>query len=50
MVTAEKLGGADLHCRTSGVADHLAADDADALRIARACRALESILEDSICF
>jgi 3-methylcrotonyl-CoA carboxylase beta subunit len=35
VVTAEELGGADLHCRTSGVADHLAADDADALRIAR---------------
>jgi len=34
-VTAEDLGGGDVHTRISGVADHLAADDADALRIAR---------------
>jgi acetyl-CoA carboxylase carboxyltransferase component len=34
-VTAEELGGGDVHTRVSGVADHLAADDADALRIAR---------------
>jgi 3-methylcrotonyl-CoA carboxylase beta subunit len=34
-VTAEELGGGDVHTRISGVADHLAADDADALRIAR---------------
>ena len=34
-VTAEELGGADVHCRISGVADHYAADDADALRIVR---------------
>jgi 3-methylcrotonyl-CoA carboxylase beta subunit len=34
-VTAEELGGGDLHARTSGVVDHLAADDADALRIVR---------------
>jgi 3-methylcrotonyl-CoA carboxylase beta subunit len=31
-VTAEDLGGGDLHARTSGVADHLAKSDADALR------------------
>lgn len=35
-VTAEELGGGDVHCRTSGVTDHLARDDADALRLARA--------------
>jgi 3-methylcrotonyl-CoA carboxylase beta subunit len=35
VVTAEALGGADVHARTSGVADHYAADDADALAIAR---------------
>ncbi|HUX04924.1 MAG TPA: carboxyl transferase domain-containing protein [Acidimicrobiales bacterium] len=35
VVTAEELGGGDVHARTSGVADHLAADDADALRILR---------------
>jgi 3-methylcrotonyl-CoA carboxylase beta subunit len=35
VVSAEDLGGGDVHARISGVADHLAADDADALRIAR---------------
>ncbi|MBL8583784.1 MAG: methylcrotonoyl-CoA carboxylase [Rhizobiaceae bacterium] len=34
-VTAEELGGADVHTRLSGVADHLAADDAHALSIVR---------------
>ncbi len=34
-VTAEELGGGDLHSRTSGVTDHLADDDAHALRIVR---------------
>jgi 3-methylcrotonyl-CoA carboxylase beta subunit len=34
-VTAEELGGGALHAHTSGVVDHLAADDADALRILR---------------
>ncbi len=34
-VTAEELGGADLHCRTSGVSDHYADNDAHALEIAR---------------
>jgi acetyl-CoA carboxylase carboxyltransferase component len=34
-VTAEELGGADVHCRTSGVTDHYAANDEDALAIAR---------------
>ncbi len=35
VVSAEDLGGGDVHARVSGVADHLAANDADALRIAR---------------
>ncbi|MGH3565182.1 MAG: carboxyl transferase domain-containing protein [Pseudonocardia sp.] len=35
VVTAEELGGGDLHSRTSGVTDHLADDDAHALRIVR---------------
>jgi 3-methylcrotonyl-CoA carboxylase beta subunit len=35
VVTAEELGGGDVHARTSGVADHLAADDAEALAILR---------------
>ena len=34
--TAEELGGADVHTRISGVADHFAEDDAHALRIVRA--------------
>src|SRR5438093_2904344 len=34
-VTAEELGGADVHARRSGVADHLADDDAHALEMAR---------------
>ena len=34
-VTAEELGGGDLHARTSGVVDHLAEDDAHALSIVR---------------
>jgi 3-methylcrotonyl-CoA carboxylase beta subunit len=35
-VTAEELGGADVHARQSGVVDHYAADDAHALELARA--------------
>lgn len=35
-VTAEELGGGDLHARVSGVTDHLAADDHDALMRVRA--------------
>ena len=35
VVTAEELGGADVHCRTSGVADHLANNDHHALDLAR---------------
>jgi len=34
-VTAEELGGADVHTRISGVADHFAEDDYDALAIVR---------------
>lgn len=35
VVTAEELGGGDVHCRTSGVTDHLAENDEHALEIAR---------------
>jgi acetyl-CoA carboxylase carboxyltransferase component len=35
VVTAEELGGADTHCRKSGVADHYAEDDAHAIEILR---------------
>ncbi len=34
-VTAEELGGGDVHTRISGVADHLAANDHDAIAITR---------------
>ena len=35
VVSAEELGGGDVHSRTSGVTDHLADDDRHALAIAR---------------
>ncbi|MFQ5534489.1 MAG: carboxyl transferase domain-containing protein [Sphingomonadales bacterium] len=35
VVTAEELGGADVHARASGVSDHYALDDAHALQMAR---------------
>lgn len=35
VVTAEELGGGDVHTRTSGVADHLANNDHHALQLAR---------------
>ena len=35
VVTAEELGGGDVHARVSGVTDHLAADDHEALRTVR---------------
>jgi 3-methylcrotonyl-CoA carboxylase beta subunit len=35
IVSAEDLGGGDVHTRLSGVADHLAEDDAHALALAR---------------
>lgn len=34
-VSAEDLGGADVHCKTSGVADHYAENDEHALQLAR---------------
>ena len=40
-VTAEELGGADVHCRTSGVTDHYAINDEHALAI---CRSIVSNL------
>jgi acetyl-CoA carboxylase carboxyltransferase component len=40
-VTAEELGGADVHTRLSGVADYLAEDDAHALEL---CRTIVSTL------
>ncbi|MGI3747453.1 MAG: carboxyl transferase domain-containing protein [Janthinobacterium lividum] len=37
VVSAEDLGGADVHCRVSGVADHYADSDDHALALARRC-------------
>ena len=34
-VTAEELGGAEVHCSQSGVSDHMAGDEKEALLIAR---------------
>ena len=36
-ISAEDLGGADVHCKISGVADHYALDDHHALYLARRC-------------
>jgi len=38
-VTAEELGGAEVHCKISGVSDHLAADEHQALHMARSIMA-----------
>jgi len=35
VVTEEELGGADVHCRISGVADHYATDDEHAIQITK---------------
>ncbi|MFT3929205.1 MAG: carboxyl transferase domain-containing protein [Spongiibacteraceae bacterium] len=37
VVSAEDLGGADVHCRTSGVSDHYAQNDHHALQLTRDC-------------
>ncbi|MBO0334318.1 acyl-CoA carboxylase subunit beta [Sneathiella sp. CAU 1612] len=37
VVSAEDLGGAEVHSRTSGVTDHMAENDLHALQIARSC-------------
>jgi 3-methylcrotonyl-CoA carboxylase beta subunit len=44
VVSAEDLGGGDVHTRLSGVADYLAEDDAHALALAR--RAVRSLGQD----
>jgi 3-methylcrotonyl-CoA carboxylase beta subunit len=45
VVTAEELGGADVHTRISGVADHQADDDRHALELAR--RAVANLGRDA---
>lgn len=37
VVTTQELGGADVHCRISGVSDHYATDDLHGLYLARRC-------------
>lgn len=37
VISAEALGGADVHCRTSGVSDYYAQNDEHALMLARDC-------------
>jgi len=46
VVDAETLGGGTVHTRISGVADHLADDDAHALRIARDIVANFNVVKD----
>src|SRR5512145_3217073 len=47
IVTAEDLGGGDVHTRLSGVADHLAANDAHALALARRILATTNYVKPS---
>nr|CCD13693.1 unnamed protein product [Trypanosoma congolense IL3000] len=44
-VTPEELGGADVHCRVSGVADHFATDDLHALYLTR--RIVENLKQNN---
>ncbi|MAG55038.1 MAG: methylcrotonoyl-CoA carboxylase [Planctomycetes bacterium] len=44
-VSAEDLGGADVHCKTSGVTDHYAEDEAHALELARSVVAQLNIVK-----
>ena len=46
VVSAEALGGADVHCKVSGVADYMAQNDAQALQIARDCIASLNLTGD----
>jgi 3-methylcrotonyl-CoA carboxylase beta subunit len=46
LVTAEELGGGDVHTRVSGVADHLAENDGHALELTRA--AIKNINKNNI--
>ncbi|MBA2652139.1 MAG: methylcrotonoyl-CoA carboxylase [Tatlockia sp.] len=50
IISAEELGGADIHCRQSGVADHYAENDTHALQMARvAISHLNRKKKDSLC-
>jgi 3-methylcrotonyl-CoA carboxylase beta subunit len=47
-VTPEELGGADVHCRSSGVTDHYATDDLHALFLARRAVANTNRLSENL--
>ncbi|CUG24863.1 3-methylcrotonoyl-CoA carboxylase beta subunit, putative [Bodo saltans] len=47
-VTPEELGGADVHCRSSGVTDHYATDDLHALFLARRAVANTNRLAENV--
>ena len=50
IISAEALGGAEVHCRHSGVADHYAENDAHALHLARtAVRHLNRRKPEALC-
>ena len=50
VITAEELGGAEVHCRQSGVADHYAENDTHALHLARtAVRHLNRRKPEALC-
>ncbi len=49
VVSAENLGGAELHTRRSGVADHLAVDDEHALVLARRIVRTSALADPPIC-
>ncbi|WP_028387973.1 carboxyl transferase domain-containing protein [Legionella fairfieldensis] len=50
IISAEELGGADIHCRQSGVADYYADNDAHALHLARlAIKHLNRRKPESLC-
>ena len=48
VVSAETLGGADVHTRLSGVADHLAENDAQALELV--CQSMKNINKNKILY
>lgn len=50
VVSAEDLGGADVHCRLSGVTDHFANDDHHALaQVRRVIANLNAVKNPDVC-
>jgi len=50
VVSAEDLGGGDIHCRTSGVSDHLAENDAHALALTRSVSSQKEIYREGFLY